>query len=332
MQVLQWLGPLFVGVFGSASPISVGDNGLYPESSTRIFGQDYSKVWSTNLSNTNLSTRNSTISPALRWYNSEPDMSAPEVATEDMPWTYFTDGAEFRIDDKKGPLFGFEWRIIDYLPDEYLQNVVQCVILCADHALERPLNYEVVLNEITYFLDDEDDNPNTNQFIKMAKDIFMEGWNTPIDNRVAQRYIEILNLGELSQTLTVPITAYSLLSDIMNLLFDRYGRVSQHQRKPNGKMCKLMLRKADSHYYRNFSLLNWNKMSWEHIMSKDGFLNGSQKLLETLKQKLKLGKPKEVKTKEDLRSLLLTIPQYQSFLKEDLDDLWYYLKTINVIQ
>lgn len=343
MRVLQWLGPLFVAVFGSASPLSVGDNGMYPESSARIFGQDYSKIWTTDLSGEGVSssyldTRQQTIPNGFLWYDGVDTLTDPQVQTkkDGAAWTNFKSGAEFRRDKVKGPLFGFEWRIIDYLPDEYLQNVIQCLILCADHALERPINnYQIILDEIMYdkFQHAKDVLP-VKPFIQMAKEIFMEGWNTPIAYSLAKRYVDILDLSELAETFTQPITAYSLLSDIMNLLFERYGRVSQQQKKPNGKMCQIMLRKADGRYYQQFKLLNWNKKSWEHILSKDGFLNGSKKLLKTLEQKLKLGTrgtPKEIQTKEDLHNVMEKIPPLHSFLKEDLDDLWHYLKSINVV-
>ena len=38
------------------------------------------------------------------------------------------------------------------------------------------------------------------------------------------------------------------------------------------------------------SLKNWNKKSWEYIFSKDGFLNGANKLRETINKEQKMNR------------------------------------------
>lgn len=316
MRVLQWLGPLFVGVFGSASPISFGDSGMYSEGSTRIFGQDYSKFWSSDLSDgSNLITRNETL------YNVQSDTGDIGIINylARQKGTQFLGGAEFRRDPEKGNMFGFEWRIIDYLPDEYLKNVIECVIMCADHALNVPLDY---------------DNMKQHMFrgviFNMVADIFMEGWNTPLNLDAVIVYLDVLRLPELAIQFKQkhsdgPLTAFDLLDTIMNELFRRYGqtgRTSPGNRVPAGEMCKVFLRKPDGRYYTTWKLMNWNKKSWEYIFSKKGFLNGANKLRKKI-QRDKVG----VNSKSDLENFLGGSPPLRTFLKEDLDDLWEYLKS-----
>lgn len=175
MNMVQLLGVLLVGVFSSGSVLAVGDDGFYPESSLRHFGQNYSKLWTSSTSG-DITERTRNISDP--WWNDDERFS--------KPWMQFRNGAEFRRDEEKGDWFGFEWRTMDYLPDDYLQNVIECIILAADHALEHPITADI-----------ESLISKKGLLTEMARDIYMEGWNTPLDPESVALFLSVINLENL---------------------------------------------------------------------------------------------------------------------------------------
>ena len=79
-------------------------------------------------------------------------------------------------------------------------------------------------------------------------------------------------------------------------------------------------------YYTKFKLLNWNKKSWEYILSKDGLLNGATKLRDILFQERR-NSGRRALTKSRLEEIL-SENDYQGFIKEDMNDLLAYLDTL----
>lgn len=240
--MLQWCEPLLIASVGQPDPFALLDDWQATEGSFRMSTNEFSALGTQNVSSaTQLKSpalkdrrANNPVLPdpwspvgtqwlkrmrtaAAQRYQPPPYLNV--VRSEQSAYTRMhTIGTDFRRAQK--PPFGFEFRVLDNMTLDVLQDVVHVLLLLCDHSaavfdMEHRRNHKGALEDAV-------PDPRGNmEWNALTREVFLEGHNAvvPQSQRVA-----------LAQALHLPIvvlsksTAQELFQQLVSWLWKTYGR------------------------------------------------------------------------------------------------------------
>jgi hypothetical protein len=257
MAVLQWLEPLMVASWGQPDCYAVQDDWQSAEGSWRMMANNHSSMGTRNVS---LQPRNARRQLTSASFESR---QLPPYSGNVDPWTardalpflqrrgmqfslppfYHSAGetmaayletairgTDFRRAQKEP--FGFEFRIFDHFPTEYLSDVLHILVLICDHSAHL-YRQKVTVEQ----LPDARENADWNQLVR---EVFLEGWNA----RIPMTQLVTLDQALQLDLRSAPMTAFDTMRAIVDRLWELYGggkgeysrhliAKSQQSRKPS---------------------------------------------------------------------------------------------------
>ena len=210
-------------------------------------------------------------------------------------------GTDFRRDPEKGGRFGFEFRMMDYFPADYLVDVLRLFFYVMDASAEWTGG-----KECDAFLD-----PVVHeQYVS----VILEGWNThvlPAFRKAISKAFQI----NLSSAAT---DCFALLKEVSNALYAKFGRGKGYYSR--------FVDKDDHGIYHDKppEILNINKASWEVF-----FQNGYPDLAAFVRRKTtpvtarEIAQFLKVKFQKNQQGVAVTEAQ----ILEDLEEIQAYQKS-----
>lgn len=175
-RMLQWLTPVIISLYGGGDSASFMDDGLYAEGSYRAATNPHSRPGGSDLK---------TDIPSERHLDKRPDwivnldakgyVEIPKTCGEPTRTGDLTRcGTDFRRDPEKhtppDKRFGFEFRIFDNIPNDYLPDLLLAILYIADHTYK-------------YFIKEDKPVPlatENHAWINAMKHAVLYGWNGKI--------------------------------------------------------------------------------------------------------------------------------------------------------
>ncbi|AGF85569.1 hypothetical protein QJ854_gp213 [Moumouvirus goulette] len=137
IKIIKWIEPFIVALYGSPDVFSFEDNGKYSSGSLRLTASRYvsigtydTKIMKTGKQLNDLKTLMYAYLYDKSWYNkiySVTDYKQVENIGYDINYAKHLNS-------------GIELRILDYFPEECLENLINFIILLLDHSLENKIN------------------------------------------------------------------------------------------------------------------------------------------------------------------------------------------------
>lgn len=258
MKTLQLLSPLFFACFTGVVYFSFGDNATIPETSKRFHSYANYRI----LTKQNLDT---IYDNGHMYYSIKMNDHIHDILHESNIQTPLSNAFEFSVNrnDRKyipeqNKYFGFEWKVLDQYPTEYVMQISLFIIMLAQWFHNR----KIFLQEFdgTLTIPEVLDNyvPNIKVWLKT---ILFQGWNSYLDLDYANFVIQSLKLTEFSTISTH--TCFDFLNDIYSNLY------SYFKTKKNDDVWMILC------YFPNFFTLddnqfiklpNINKMNYNKMM------------------------------------------------------------------
>jgi len=195
-KLIQWIMPLITAIYGSGDAGSFMDDGQLSEGSYRQSTNKFARPGTADLDRGTFPTERKLT------YNSE---WVTAIMTDlDYPFDPADEtGTDFRRDPEKGSRFGFELRIFDHFPREYLQDLITFLWYLADHS-QALTNVHSPVNQ-------------DNSWKTAIKTVLKDGWNA----KLPLSYLRKLRLN-----LNLPITEKSnLVVDVFRDLIKGLNRL-----------------------------------------------------------------------------------------------------------
>ena len=232
---LQYLEPLFLGVFGNPDPESIGSIGSKTQSSFRLFNSASMFINSTNIKDYNFSPgRNNDVpndflqrrpkeeQESLKQINLTNTTNLLSIIGEPIKTYNFklndnSIGADIRSTAKDGEKqrisdwFGFEFRLMDYFPIENVKQFAEFLWLIAFYIEHKQVNIKT-----SRF------NPVTSSVVKtQISNIIKIGWNTIPSVEFITEFKSALNLED---TIVFDLTnVYTFLNSIYKYFINYYN-------------------------------------------------------------------------------------------------------------
>ena len=163
-------------------------------------------------------------------------------------------GTDFRQDPEKGKRFGFEFRLMDYFPADYLLDVLRLMFYVMDASAE----WKSHTKECDAF-----DNPAVHQqYIA----VILEGWNAKVIPDYKKSLYQALGLSNsVSETVNgLSSDCFELLKQLSEHLWNRFGH-------GKGLYSRFVDKDIDGQYFSSPpNILNINKASWE-VFFQNGY-------------------------------------------------------------
>lgn len=234
MKMLQWMEPLFVAAWGQPSVFSFADNWRFTEGSQRMVSNAYSRMGTRSLIKADKESSRQLLD-SMKQRQSNPfrpvkksdqidryvdrkearPTSIPlylpvvESLLSQGPNNAEEYGSDFRR-GQKDP-FGFEFRILDHFPTQYLADIIHVLLLVCDQS--AGLKPETIPNAQM--------NKDWND---LAKAVLLEGWNAGVTQPQILAMSQALNLDhDRGLHEPVPRTAIGLFAKILDLLWQQNG-------------------------------------------------------------------------------------------------------------
>ena len=219
MKCLQYLSPLFLASFTGSYPNSFGDNHKNFETSYRF--KDGSRILVTDVNNIyNLTSYNK-----RRHYGKTHETIRKIYQNNDKKYNnYYDSRIEFSVnrndekfDPKQNKFFGFEWKVFDQFPIEYLNNITLLVVMLAQHL--QDYNIDITEDPRESFKVSN----NSEWPYQLLENVIKEGWNVYMGNHL--KYVQLLKdkLGLDKNYINLDDkTAFDLLNSLHHSLFDYY--------------------------------------------------------------------------------------------------------------
>ena len=210
MKSLQLLSPLFLACWTGVNPGSYGDNHTVPETSFRFVdyagirllatdvdiiydaphGDYYATPYGTEddyaPTNPDFLQTNKLLSKIYKPFKDLSDI------TKYFPQEFSVNRKEdsYKYNPVEGAYFGFEWKMLDQYPTEYIYPIVLFILLLAEWSLTHSdlADSGSIIDEYAKNWD------NLREFIT---EIVYEGWNSTVTPEFIDFINESLNLGDL---------------------------------------------------------------------------------------------------------------------------------------
>lgn len=233
MKCLQYLSPLFLASFTGSYPKSFGDNHENFETSyrfkngSRILVTDVNNIYNDGKADYD-STHDTIQDIYLNHFNIR------DLALElNSPYQieFSVNRNDIKFNPQKGKFFGFEWKIIDQFPIEYLNNITLLVVMLAQYLKDYKIKidedpretFKVSHSVLTQYLDKSIVSDEIWPY-KLLENIIFEGWNVCMSNHL--HYVKLLkeklNLDKNNINLDDNKTAFDLLNSLHHSLFNHY--------------------------------------------------------------------------------------------------------------
>lgn len=233
MKCLQYLSPLFLASFTGSYPKSFGDNHENFETSYRF--KNGSRILVTNVDNIYNSKRShydNTHDTIQEIYLNHFNIHDLGLELNSLIQIEFSvNRNDIKFNPQKGKFFGFEWKIIDQFPIEYLNNITLLVVMLAQYLQDYNIKIDEDPRE-TFKVSHSVLRQNLDKSIvsddiwpyKLLENIIFEGWNVCMSNHLhyVQLLKEKLNLDNNNINLDDNKTAFDLLNSLHYSLFNHY--------------------------------------------------------------------------------------------------------------
>lgn len=244
MKSLRLLSPLFMAVLTGVQYFSFGDNGKVPETSLRYKELGYRIHTSLNLdqiyniddTDSYLNTHNKCILDIFkkRGIPIEDELGIQEFSVNRK---------EKKYNPKKNKYFGFEWKVLDQYPTQYIINIVLFVILLAQWLHDKKLKIEDKLDCIKYE--------------KFLETIIFQGWNTTLDPSYFKEICSKLKLENLEYE---TLNKYKIVEACTkNKVLDRNLMINKIKLKNYSSLSLKKLRKMSNNQLLEILCLNYKK-------------------------------------------------------------------------
>jgi hypothetical protein len=321
MKSLQLLSPLFLACWTGVNPDSYGDNHSNPETSFRFIDYAGIRLLATNVdliydvptddyyvndkdedlpNNPDFLQANPLL---VNLYKSFKDLSSMDY----FPREFSVNRKDYnKYNPKKGAYFGFEWKMLDQYPTEFIYPIVLFILLLGEWSLVNSNIYGFG-SIIEYYTEHWE---SIKEFIN---EIIYEGWNTQITSEFVNFINRLLNLEDIVN-LNYNKTCYGYLNKIYNGLFTYW-----HGQR---EKCQFIYKFYPEFMNDDFvlpKLPNINKLNNNYIISEidiERFISITSDMLG-----FDIGSMSNEEIKDEIFNMIQTgIP-----LNEDVIDLYYYL-------
>jgi hypothetical protein len=233
MKCLQYLSPLFLASFTGSYPNSFGDDYKNFETSYRF--KNGSRILVTDVNNIYYLTSNDyghygktheTIRKIYQNnYKKNPDY--------DSKIEFSVNRNDEKFDPEQNKFFGFEWKVIDQFPIEYLNNITLLVVMLAQHLQDYNIDitedpresFKVLDSVLQKYLNNSTTVSDDSIWpYKFLENVIKEGWNVYMGNHL--KYVQLLkdklSLNKNYINLDDNKTAFDLLNSLHYSLFNHY--------------------------------------------------------------------------------------------------------------
>ena len=221
MKSLRLLSPLFLAVLTGVNYLSFGDNATIPETSKRFMSYSGYRIFTTQLLDT-------LYKPYVNVedYNIETHSIFKNIMKEyDLNYQNNPHMMEFSVNRKQikynptenpktRKMFGFEWKVLDQYPVEYVPNVLLFIVLLAQWVHNRPLTLPNIEEFIAYF--------HPVSFEDFIETIVFQGWNTETNTRFSHYICQLFKFDFLySKIVNIPFEDSYTCADFLQDIFDQ---------------------------------------------------------------------------------------------------------------
>lgn len=221
MKCLQYLSPLFLASFTGSYPKSFGDNHENFETSyrfkngSRILVTDVNNIYNDGKADYD-STHDTIQDIYLNHFNIH-DLALELNSPYQIEFSVNRKKTDIKFNPQKGKFFGFEWKIIDQFPIEYLNNITLLVVMLAQYLQDYNIKIDEDPRETFKVSDD-------NWPYNLLEEIIFEGWNVCMSKHL--HYVKLLkeklNLDNNNINIEDNKTAFDLLNSLHYSLFNHY--------------------------------------------------------------------------------------------------------------
>jgi hypothetical protein len=220
MKALQWLEPLFVAAWGQPDVFSYGDEYQFSEGSFRMMANTHSRMGTVDLRGASEDALKRARERTANWQEPAhapfvqrradatppPDYLVQSTAAMEAYMAESRVGADFRRGQPEP--FGFEFRILDHFPPQYLPDVLHIILLACDQS--AGLDPQRMPDARTH-----------HEWNEMARAVMMEGWNAAVPRSAALAVWQALGLGDLPARRFD--TALALFRGVVDALWRAHG-------------------------------------------------------------------------------------------------------------
>tara|TARA_B110000483_G_scaffold125669_1_gene151024 strand:+ start:4591 stop:6804 length:2214 start_codon:yes stop_codon:yes gene_type:complete len=232
MKSLRLLSPLFFAVLTGVNYLSFGDDATIPETSKRFMSYSGYRIFTSQLIS-------ALYKPYINYedYNIETHSIFKNIMKEhDLEYTKNQHIMEFSVNRKQvkynptenpktRKMFGFEWKVLDQYPTEYIPNIILFVVLLSQWVSNREnLKIPHVEEFISSF--------HPVSFEDFIETIFFQGWNTEINTKYSASICHIFAWVSLhNKIMKIPFeqsyTCADFLQDIFGHLYTNFMTTSE---------------------------------------------------------------------------------------------------------
>ena len=353
-RLLQWFEPLLLAVYGQPDFRSIGDKKQYSQASYRLFNSNTMFINTYNLEKGfdkgGRGLRDEKIlvpkTPEEKYVNEELEnrdnffdyiknnSNFDYISTNTDDYRERFKGFDLRRDTNaeggkefKSTYFGFEFRLMDYFPIEYLKEFCDLLWLIAfsfDNKFAN--NKELVILNATY----------NEKVYEQIVEVMKSGWNANIKENYKNELVAILLSLDINLSGCDITNAYTLLNSIYNKMIEKYLSIDFRGMLNNNilKSYKYILEELEIkdlecpnkiaknkliEYYINKLIKNEdNNKKIDNITNREDKCDTSDKLKKILKD---LCDSELFKTKEEFIKYLEGNADLQDCLISDMDNL-----------
>ena len=320
MKSLQLLSPLFLACWTGVNPDSYGDNHSNPETSFRFIDYAGIRLLATNVdliydvprddyfvndkdedlpNNPDFLQANPLL---VNLYKSFKDLSSMDY----FPREFSVNRNYNKYNPNKGAYFGFEWKMLDQYPTEFIYPIVLFILLLGEWSLVNS-NIDGFGSIIEYYTEHWE---TIKDFIN---EIIYEGWNTQITLEFEKFINRLLNLEEIV-SLNYNKTCYGYLNKIYNGLFTHW-----HGQRDKCQFIDKFYPDFMNDDFKLPELPNINKLNNNYMISEidlPRFISITSDML---------GFDIGFMSNEEIKDEIFNMIQKGIHLNEDVIDLYYYL-------
>tara|TARA_Y100000385_G_scaffold277525_2_gene324603 strand:+ start:4789 stop:7131 length:2343 start_codon:yes stop_codon:yes gene_type:complete len=260
MKILQLLSPLFLSSFTGIQYLSFGDNFSIPETSKRFDILGYRILTEQNIDNIYTDCEkdsyyyydvksNKIINEILEKKNLDPDENAFEFSVNR------------KNNEKHTPLdnkfFGFEWKVLDQYPTQYLSTIILFIILISQW-IENLEEFNLVPGKVPEMVES-----NSSNFKQWIEEIIFQGWNSYVD----EGYINLVKtILKIDTETFISDTCYDFLNSLYKFLLNHFK-----SHKNNNTIIQCFYPKFFEDIHRenlpNINMENYNMMMDDFIIN-----------------------------------------------------------------
>jgi|TARA_B100001093_G_scaffold227611_1_gene218197 hypothetical protein len=285
MKCLQYLSPLFLASFTGSYPNSFGDDYKYFETSyrfqngSRILVTDVNNIY--NLTSDDFDRHEGKTHETIRKIYQNNNKEDPNY---DSKIEFSVNRKDEKFNPEQNKFFGFEWKVIDQFPIEYLNNITLLVVMLAQHLQDYNIDitedpresFKVLDSVLQKYLNNSTTVSDDSIWpYKFLENVIKEGWNVYMGNHL--KYVQLLkdklSLDKNYLNLDDNKTAFDLLNSLHHSLFDYY---KSNDTNTDIIDCFYTNFKDFKKYNELYDLPNVNRRSFKNmvnIMKKNDMVN-----------------------------------------------------------